>query len=63
MRAEQDCLKRFRTRVIEAALLETGELDSIDRSVAEDIETAVRNAKDAPRPGDAELLTDVYVAY
>jgi pyruvate dehydrogenase E1 component alpha subunit len=63
VRAERDCIKRFRARVIEAALLETDELDSIDRSVAEDVRTAVRNAKDAPRPGDAELLTDVYVAY
>ena len=63
LRAERDCLKVFRTRVTEAALLDAGTLDAIDRSVAEDIDLAVRNAKSAPRPAEAELLTDVYVAY
>jgi len=62
-RAERDCLQRFRARVTEAALLEADALDAIDRSVAEDIEHSVRNAKEAPRPTEADLLTDVYVAY
>ena len=63
LRAERDCLKLFRTRVTEAALLDAGALDAIDRSVAEDIDLTVRNAKGAPRPAEADLLTDVYVAY
>lgn len=63
LRAEQDCLSRFRKRVTEAALLETGDLDAVDSSVADEIEVAVRNAKAAPPPSDADLLTDVYVSY
>ncbi|MBV8613185.1 MAG: ABC transporter substrate-binding protein, partial [Acetobacteraceae bacterium] len=57
------CVQRFRARVTEAALLETDALDAIDRSVAEEVERSVRDAKEAPRPTEADLLTDVYVAY
>lgn len=63
LRAEQDCLKRFRARVIEAALLEAGELDAVDQAVADEIEISVRNAKAAPLPTEVDLLTDVYVRY
>jgi pyruvate dehydrogenase E1 component alpha subunit len=63
LRADRDCLKRFRAKVTEAALLDAGDLDSIDHSVAEQIETSVRNAKSAPPPTEADLLTDVYVTY
>jgi pyruvate dehydrogenase E1 component alpha subunit len=63
LRVERDCLKRFRSRVTEAALLEGDALDKIDRSVADEIDVAVRNAKAAARPPEADLLTDVYVAY
>ncbi len=63
LRVERDCLKLFRTRVTEAALLEADALDAIDRSVGEEIDLAVRSAKGAPRPAEADLLTDVYVAY
>jgi acetoin:2,6-dichlorophenolindophenol oxidoreductase subunit alpha len=63
LRVDRDCLKRFRSRVTEAALLEADALDAVDRSVAEGIDAALRNAKAAPRPAESELLTDVYVAY
>ncbi|WP_145145817.1 thiamine pyrophosphate-dependent dehydrogenase E1 component subunit alpha [Roseomonas gilardii] len=63
LRAEQDCLKRFRARVTEAALLEAGELDAVDQAVADEIEISVRNAKAAPLPTEVDLLTDVYVRY
>jgi pyruvate dehydrogenase E1 component alpha subunit len=63
LRAEQDCLTRFRKRVTEAALLEDADLDALDQAVADEVALAVRNAKDAPAPADADLLTDVYVTY
>ena len=63
IRAEQDCLQRFRARVLEAALLESGDFAAVDQAVAEEMEVAVRAAKAAPPPGEADLLADVYVAY
>ncbi|PPQ36554.1 thiamine pyrophosphate-dependent dehydrogenase E1 component subunit alpha [Rhodopila globiformis] len=63
LRAKEDCLKRFRTRVTEAALLPAAELDEIDRAAADQIESAVQNAKKAKPPTEADLLTDAYVAY
>jgi acetoin:2,6-dichlorophenolindophenol oxidoreductase subunit alpha len=63
LRANQDCLKRFRTRVTEAALLRAAELDEIDRAAADEIESAVQNAKKAKPPTEADLVTDAYVAY
>jgi acetoin:2,6-dichlorophenolindophenol oxidoreductase subunit alpha len=62
-RAERDCLKRFRARVTEAALLDAEALDAVDQAVADEIESAVTHAKKAPAPVEADLLTDVYVAY
>lgn len=61
--AERDCLKLFRNRVLEAALLDAAELDRIDREVAELIDRATAEAKAAPMPSEADLLTDVYVSY
>ena len=63
IRAEQDCLRRFRRLVTEAALLDSGELDAVDHAAAEAVELSVRGAKAGMPPGDADLLTDVYVAY
>jgi pyruvate dehydrogenase E1 component alpha subunit len=62
-REKLDCLKRFRARVTEGGLLSTDQLDAVDREVAELIDRAVAEAKAAPRPGEADLLTDVYVSY
>ena len=62
-RAERDCLARFRTRVTEAALLEADALDAVDRAVADEIEAAVQSSRAAAPPTEADLLTDVYVAY
>jgi TPP-dependent pyruvate/acetoin dehydrogenase alpha subunit len=63
LRAEKDCLNRFRARVTEAALMDGVELDAVDQAVADEIEVAVRNAKAAQAPAEADLLTDVYVQY
>ena len=63
IRAGQDCLRRFRTKVTDAALLRHDDLDAIDRESAAIIDAAVVHAKAAPLPSDADLLTDVYVSY
>ncbi len=61
--AERDCLKLFRERVLQAALLEPAVLDAIDREVVEHIDRLTREVKAAPMPSEADLLTDVYVSY
>ncbi len=61
--AERDCLKLFRQRVTEAGLLDPDTLDAIDREVAALIDRATEEAKAAPMPTEADLLTDVYVSY
>jgi len=62
-RAELDCLKRFRDRVIETGELTGADLDAADAEVATLIDKAVDDAKTAPLPTEADLLTDVYVRY
>jgi pyruvate dehydrogenase E1 component alpha subunit len=63
LREERDCIRNFRTRVTEAALLEAAALDAVDRDVAELIDSAVATARAAPPPPAEALLTDVYVSY
>jgi acetoin:2,6-dichlorophenolindophenol oxidoreductase subunit alpha len=63
LREERDCIKNFRRRVAEAALLELDALDAVDGEVADLIEGAVASARAAPVPAESELLTDVYVSY
>ena len=62
-REKLDCLKRFRARVTESGELTTDQLDAVDREVATLIDSAVDEAKAAPKPAASELLTDVYVMY
>jgi pyruvate dehydrogenase E1 component alpha subunit len=63
LRDERDCLKHFRTRVIEAALLEADALEAVDGEVAALIDRAVMTAREAPPPPESALLSDVYVSY
>jgi acetoin:2,6-dichlorophenolindophenol oxidoreductase subunit alpha len=63
LREERDCLRNFRRRVTEAALLEARELDVVDAEVAAVIDQAVSTASAALPPDQATLLTDVYVSY
>ena len=62
LRDERDCLKHFRARVTEAALLEASALDAVDGEVAALIDRAVATARAAPLPPESALLTDVYVS-
>jgi pyruvate dehydrogenase E1 component alpha subunit len=63
MRRDEDCLKRFRSRVSEAALLSDEQLDAVDAEVDTLIDGAVDAARDATMPDVSELETSVYVSY
>ena len=63
LRDEKDCLKHFETRVVRAEVLTTDELRAVDAQVKALIDDAVAQAKAAPLPDAADLLTDVYVSY
>jgi acetoin:2,6-dichlorophenolindophenol oxidoreductase subunit alpha len=63
LRDERDCLKNFRRRVGEAALLEMTELDAVESEVTARIDRAVEIARSAAPPVETDLLTDVYVSY
>ncbi|CAB3769243.1 ABC transporter substrate-binding protein [Burkholderia sp. MSh2] len=63
LRDEKDCLKHFETRVVRAEALTIGELRAVDAQVKALIDDAVAQAKSAPLPDAADLLTDVYVSY
>jgi pyruvate dehydrogenase E1 component alpha subunit len=63
LREERDCLRNFRRRVGEAALLEMTALDAVDGEVAALIDRAVATARAGEPPAETDLLTDVYVSY
>ncbi|WP_225765704.1 thiamine pyrophosphate-dependent dehydrogenase E1 component subunit alpha [Inquilinus sp. Marseille-Q2685] len=63
IRAQRDSLDLFRSRVTEAGLLEIAQMEAIDAEIRQAIDRAVVDAKAAPVPGPADLLTDVYVSY
>ncbi|MBN3791580.1 thiamine pyrophosphate-dependent dehydrogenase E1 component subunit alpha [Burkholderia sp. Ac-20353] len=63
LRDEKDCLKHFEARVVRAEALTVDELRAVDAQVKELIDDAVAQAKAAPLPDAADLLTDVYVSY
>ena len=62
-RTNNDCLKLFRARVSEAAVISDDEMNAIDAEVLALIESAVEAAIAAPSPTAADLTTDVYVNY
>lgn len=63
IRSNRDCLKIFGDRVSEAGVISRDEMAAIDAEVASLIDDSVEQAKAAPLPEAAELLTDVYVSY
>ena len=62
LRANSDCLKVYRKRVTEAGLLDAAALDEIENAARTEIDTAVAVAREAPPPGPADLMTDVYAS-
>ncbi|MBL8349297.1 MAG: thiamine pyrophosphate-dependent dehydrogenase E1 component subunit alpha [Burkholderiaceae bacterium] len=63
IRANHDCLKKFAAAVTGAGVIGAAELQAIDHEVLGLIERAVTEAKAAPQPTAADLLTDVYVKF
>ncbi len=63
IRAERDCIKIFREKVMGASLLEESELDEIDRLALADIDAAVAASRAAPRSTPEDVHEDVYVSY
>jgi pyruvate dehydrogenase E1 component alpha subunit len=62
-RAQKDCLKGFRNKVLTAGLLDAAELDKIDTEVLDLIDASVTSAKAAPPPSPAAMYEDVYISY
>ncbi|KDE19388.1 ABC transporter substrate-binding protein [Acetobacter aceti 1023] len=60
---DHDCLKKFRARAVAENLLPEGDMDEIDAAVADEVESAVVTAKQAPWPQDKDLMADVYARY
>jgi acetoin:2,6-dichlorophenolindophenol oxidoreductase subunit alpha len=63
LRRDRDCLNALGRRATDAGLVEERELRAIDDEVGRLIEEAVAEAKAAPDPTPADVLTDVYVTY
>jgi len=63
LRANRNCLTKFRSAVTEAGVLTDAELDAIDAEALALIDEAVVGALAAPEPTPDDLLTDVYVSY
>jgi TPP-dependent pyruvate/acetoin dehydrogenase alpha subunit len=62
-RATNDCLARFREKVLASKLLDTAALDEVDKAVAALIDAAVSEARAAPPPDPADVTEDVYISY
>lgn len=58
-----DCLVKFREKVLGASLLEQSDFDEIDESVNAELEEAVKEGLAAPLPDMKTLTKDVYVSY
>jgi acetoin:2,6-dichlorophenolindophenol oxidoreductase subunit alpha len=63
LRRTRDCLVGFAGRVTSAGELTAEDLRRVDAEVQAVIDDAVDQAKAAPEPEPADLLTDVYVRY
>ena len=63
IRKNRDCLKKFVQQVTDENYLSISDLEKIDKEISILIDEAFDEAKKAPPPTEADLLTDVYVNY
>ena len=63
LRADKDCLKLFREKVVETGLLTDEQLDEIYEEEKKRVADAASAAQAAPRATEADLMTDVYASY
>jgi 2-oxoisovalerate dehydrogenase E1 component len=58
--AQNDCLERFKNRLIEESVLSATEVAQYEEQVKEDITQATREGMDSPDPAPEDALTNVY---
>jgi TPP-dependent pyruvate/acetoin dehydrogenase alpha subunit len=63
VKSAMDALDIFKQRVLEAKLLDEADLDGVDKAIKGEIDTVMADAKAAPQPTEADLMTDIYVRY
>ena len=63
IRKNRDCLKKFVQQVTQVEALTQSDLEGIDQEIKTVIDEAFDEAQKAPRPTEADLLTDVYISY
>ncbi len=63
LRETRDCIKNFTRTITNAGFVEATELESIEKEILVCLDGAITRAKQAPKPTEADLLTDVYVSY
>jgi acetoin:2,6-dichlorophenolindophenol oxidoreductase subunit alpha len=63
LRRDRDCLAAFARRVTAAGMVQADQLSAVDDATRRLIDDAVAEAKAAPDPTAADVLTDVYVRY
>jgi TPP-dependent pyruvate/acetoin dehydrogenase alpha subunit len=63
IREQRDCLKAFRSRVLDAGLLTEEALDQVDAEVLALIEESVDGARVGPVSLPEQVLEDVYISY
>ena len=63
MRRDNDCIKIYSQKILDAGVIDSTELAAIDSDVAALIDDAVEKAVAAPEPAPSELHSDVYVSY
>lgn len=60
---ELDSIRKFRDYLVNENLMNTTQLEEIDRTVATEIAAAVKFAEESPYPKEHDLFDDVYVSY
>ena len=63
LRKDEDPIKIFRNKVLEAALLEEKQLEEIENETSLFIEDAIKEASESLPPTMQDLETDVYNSY
>lgn len=60
---DEECINKFEQYIKKHQLLNEGEMDQINQSIAEAVEKALQFAVESPYPDPEELYSDVYVSY
>lgn len=63
IRATRDCIRNFRTRIVDAGVMSAEDFDALDKEVLGQIDDAVSQARSAPRPTPDQVLENVYISY